>query len=87
MLDAGMLWRLLQAKAKGAKLLGATVAVNRDPAIFSVRQLARLGNHSHAAVRQWVMAAYERTPERFKAEPQEAVADFTLIARESTAGS
>jgi hypothetical protein len=72
-LDAGTLWRLLQAKAKGAKLLGATIAVDRDPAAFSVRQLARLGNHSHAAVRQWVMTAYEQNPARFGSEPQEAV--------------
>lgn len=72
-LDAGTLWRLLQAKAKGAKLLGATIAVSRDPSAFSVRQLARLGNHSHAAVRQWVITAYEQNPARFGAEPQEAV--------------
>lgn len=72
-LDAAMIWRLLQAKAKGAKLLGAAIVVNRDPSIFSVRQLARLGNHSHASVRQWVMTAYETNPQRFSGEPQEAV--------------
>jgi hypothetical protein len=72
-LDAGTLWRLLQAKAKGARLLGAAVVTGRDPAIFSVRQLARLGNHSHAEVRQWVMAAYEQAPARFQAEAAEAV--------------
>jgi hypothetical protein len=72
-MDAGLIWRLLQAKAKGAQLLGATAATMREPAIFSVRQLARLGNHSHIAVREWVMAAYEKFPDRIRAEAEDAV--------------
>lgn len=72
-LDANLIWRLLQAKAKGAKLLGATAVTMRDASIYSVRQLARLGNHPHAAVRQWVMAAYEANPERFRREAEDAV--------------
>jgi hypothetical protein len=72
-IDPNLLWRLLQAKAKGAKLLGAAAVEGRDPAIFSVRQLARLGNHSHLAVRQWVMAAYGAAPGRFMAEAADAV--------------
>jgi hypothetical protein len=72
-LDANLVWRLLQAKAKGAQLLGAAAATMREPSIYSVRQLARLGNHSHAAVRQWVMAAYEAHPDRFRAEAEDAV--------------
>jgi cellulose synthase operon protein C len=72
-LDANLVWRLLQAKAKGAQLLGAAAVTMREPAIYSVRQLARLGNHSHAAVRQWVMAAYEAYADRFRAEAEDAV--------------
>jgi hypothetical protein len=72
-LDANLVWRLLQSKAKGAQLLGAAAVTMREPTIFSVRQLARLGNHSHAAVRQWVMAAYEASPDRFRAGAEDAV--------------
>jgi hypothetical protein len=72
-LDANLVWRLLQAKAKGAQLLGAAAVTMREPPAFSVRQLARLGNHSHAAVRQWVMAAYEANPDRFRTGAEDAV--------------
>jgi hypothetical protein len=72
-LDANLVWRLLQAKAKSAQLLGSAAATMREPSIFSVRQLARLGNHSHAAVRQWVITAYEANPDRFRAEAEDAV--------------
>jgi hypothetical protein len=72
-LDPNLIWRMLQAKAKGAQLLGATAVTMRDTSIYSVRQLARLGNHSHAAVRQWVMAAYEAKPDRFRHEAEDAV--------------
>jgi hypothetical protein len=72
-LDANLVWRLLHAKAKGAQLLGAAAATMREPQVYSVRQLARLGNHSHAAVRQWVMAAYQAYPDRFRTEAEDAV--------------
>jgi hypothetical protein len=72
-METGLLWRLLQAKAKGAQLLGATALAARDPSIFSVRQLARLGNHAHLAVREWVMAAYENQQGRIRAEAEDAV--------------
>src|SRR5262249_30800943 len=72
-LDANLVWRLLHAKAKGAQLLGSAAVTMREPSIYSVRQLARLGNHSHAAVRQWVMAAYEAQPDRFRLEAEDAV--------------
>ena len=72
-MNTGLLWRLLQAKAKGAQLLGTAAIAARDPSIFSVRQLARLGNHTQLAVREWVMAAYEKTPRRFEAEAEDAV--------------
>jgi hypothetical protein len=45
----------------------------RDPAIYSVRQVARLGNHSHVAVREWVMNAYKANPARFQQEAADAV--------------
>lgn len=72
-LDANLIWRLLQAKAKGAQSLGATAVVLRDPAIYSVRQLARLGNHPYVAVRQWVTTSYDATPDRFAQEAADAV--------------
>ena len=72
-LDAGTLWRLLQAQAKGAQRLGAVVLAEREPGLFSVRQIARLGGHSHLSVRQWAMAAYLAEPARFQAEAAEAV--------------
>jgi cellulose synthase operon protein C len=72
-LDANLVWRLLQAKAKGAQLLGAAAVTMREPQVYSVRQLARLGNHSHAAVRAWVMAAYEAQPNRVRTEAEDAV--------------
>lgn len=72
-LDEGTVWRLLQARAKGAQLLGANLLSNRSPDVFSVRQIARLGNHAHLAVRQWVMAAYTAAPQRFQAEAADAV--------------
>jgi cellulose synthase operon protein C len=72
-LDVSLVWRLLQAKAKGAQALGAAVLPTRGPALFSVRQLARLGNHPHKSVREWAMAAYEDAPDRIRAEADEAV--------------
>ncbi|KQT59678.1 hypothetical protein ASG52_20025 [Methylobacterium sp. Leaf456] len=72
-LDPGTVWRLTQARAKGAQLLGATVLVERAPGLFSVRQIARLGGHPHVAVRRWAMAAYEAEPARFQAEAEDAV--------------
>ncbi len=72
-LDANTLWRLLQAKAKGAQLLGASMLPDRPYDTYSVRQTARLGHHPHLAARQWVMAAFEAAPQRFQAEPADAV--------------
>lgn len=72
-LDEGMVWRLLSARAKGAQRLGSAVLADRPPAGFSVRQIARLGNHAHLSVRQWASAAYEADPARFQAEAAEAV--------------
>ncbi len=72
-LNVSLIWRLLQAKAKGAQLLGAAVLPKRHPALFSVRQLARLGNHPHASVREWAMAAFEDAPDRIRANAAEAV--------------
>jgi cellulose synthase operon protein C len=72
-MDSGLLWRLLYAKAKGAQKLGAAALAVRDSSVFSVRQIARLGNHSHLVVRQWVMTAYSASPERFTAEAADSV--------------
>ena len=72
-LDAGTLWRLLQARAKGAQLLGSTELPNRPFSTFSVRQIARLGNHPHEAARRWALSAYESDPARFQREASDAV--------------
>jgi cellulose synthase operon protein C len=71
--DTSTLWRLLQAKAKGARLLGSLALQQTDPARFSVRQIARLGNHAFAAVRRWAVQVLQDQEVRFRAEPEEAV--------------
>lgn len=71
--DDGTLWRLLQARAAGARMLGAKLLESRDPSHFSVRQLARLGNHSFAAVRRFVLDAFAADEGRFRADPENAV--------------
>ena len=63
----------MQAKAKGAQALGDAVLPNGPPALFSVRQLARLGNHLYKSVREWAMAAYEDAPDHIRADAAEAV--------------
>ncbi|MGJ4886738.1 hypothetical protein ACQR1Y_01005 [Bradyrhizobium sp. HKCCYLRH3099] len=71
--DDGTLWRLLQARATGARMLGAKLLGSRDPAQFSVRQLARLGNHALVAVRRFVLQAFAADEARFRADPENAV--------------
>jgi hypothetical protein len=72
-IDDGTLWRLLQARASGARLMGAKLLERRDPQRFSVRQLARLGNHPFAAVRRFALQAFAADEARFRADPQNAV--------------
>ncbi|CCD95800.1 conserved hypothetical protein [Bradyrhizobium sp. ORS 375] len=72
-IDDGTLWRLLQARAMGARMLGARLLQSRDPAQFSVRQLARLGNHALATVRRFVLQAFAADEARFRADPENAV--------------
>jgi hypothetical protein len=72
-IDDGTLWRLLQARASGARMLGAKLLPSREPQRFSVRQLARLGNHPFAAVRRFALTAFEADEARFRADPQNAV--------------
>ncbi|WP_249140499.1 MULTISPECIES: hypothetical protein [Bradyrhizobium] len=72
-IDDGTLWRLLQARAAGARMLGAKLLESRDPSRFSVRQLARLGNHSFAAVRRFALHAFAADEARFRSDPQNAV--------------
>jgi hypothetical protein len=72
-LDPPVVWRLLQAKAKGAQMLGARLLGQRSPTQFSVRQIARLGNHPQASVRQWAMDAYNAVPDRMLAEAEDAI--------------
>ncbi|WP_419659466.1 uncharacterized protein Dvar_83620 [Desulfosarcina variabilis str. Montpellier] len=61
-LDAGTIWRLLQARARGAGQLGAALLAKAKPQILSIRQWARLGNHALLAVRQWGWQAYADHP-------------------------
>ena len=61
-LDAGTIWRLLQARARGAGQLGSALLERADPQIFSIRQWARLGNHALLAVRQWSWQTYVDHP-------------------------
>ena len=61
-LDDGTIWRLLQARAYGARQMGAHLLEKSDPSKFSVRQWARLGGHALLAVRQWSWNAYGDHP-------------------------
>lgn len=72
-LDDGTLWRLLQARADGARRLGAALLPDRRAEALSVRQIARLGGHPYRAVRDWAMAAFAADPARFQAAAAEAV--------------
>ena len=72
-IDDGTLWRLLQARAGGARMMGAKLLESRDPQCFSIRQLARLGNHPFAAVRLFALQAFANDEARFRADPQNAV--------------
>lgn len=72
-IDDGTLWRLLQARANGARMMGAKLLQSREPQRFSVRQLARLGNHPFAAVRRFALQAFADDEARFRADPQNAV--------------
>jgi len=72
-IDDGTLWRLLQARATGARMLGTKLLESRDPSRFSIRQLARLGNHPFAAVRRFALHAFATDEARFRADPQNAV--------------
>lgn len=72
-IDTGTLWRLLQAKANGARFLGTRVLETSDPARLSVKQIARLGNHPFAAVRRWALRAFESDEARFRGAPEDAV--------------
>ncbi len=57
-LDRNTIWRLLQARSKGAWQLGARLLDRTAPDKFTVRQWARLGNHPVLSVRQWVWGVY-----------------------------
>jgi len=72
-LDRGTLWRLLQAKAKGARLLGARGLETAAASELSVKQIARLGNHPYATVRRWAIHTFETDESRFRAAPEDAV--------------
>jgi cellulose synthase operon protein C len=72
-IDEGTLWRLLQARAAGARMMGAKLLESRAASRFSIRQLARLGNHSFAAVRRFALDAFANDEARFRADPQNAV--------------
>lgn len=72
-IDTSTLWRLLQARAKGARLLGTRAITQSDASRFSVKQLARLGNHPFAAVRAFALNAFETDQARFLAAPEDAV--------------
>jgi len=57
-LDTNTIWRLLQARAWGARELGAHLLTRVEPQALSVRQWAQLGNHALLAVRQWTWRIY-----------------------------
>lgn len=62
-LDHNTIWRLLQARTKGGRQLGAHLLDTVDPEVFSIRQWAQLGDHDLLAVRQWSWQSFgDRLP-------------------------
>lgn len=67
-LDRHTVWRLLQARSRGAQQLGAALLPHHPIDTFSVREWAIAGRHADASVRQWARTAFERYPHRVRAE-------------------
>lgn len=57
--DKDMVWRLLQAQATAAQRVGALLLQGRVALDFSVRQWARLAQHTDVSARRYAMAAYD----------------------------
>lgn len=67
-LDRHTVWRLLQARSRGAQRLGGALLPRHPIDAFSVREWAIAGRHADASVRQWARTAFERYPHRVRAD-------------------
>ncbi len=71
--DNDLLWRLLQAQSKAAQRAATAILLPRSPAIYSVRQWARLGKHASLQVREWAQQAYREQPQAIAAHFNDAL--------------
>lgn len=86
-LDSGTVWRLLQARSRGAQRLGEWLLPIRNEKMplhnetlpqrnathWSIRQWATLGSHPSVAVREWVQQMYNDHIERIRADKSNAL--------------
>ncbi len=71
--DTQMVWRLLNARSKGAQSLGASLLPEIAADQFSVRQWAHLGSHALLSVRQATWRTYQAQPHRILAQPADGL--------------
>ncbi|MFL6657379.1 MAG: hypothetical protein ACJ8GW_04865 [Massilia sp.] len=74
--DAGLITRLLSARAKGAQLAGAQLLPNFVASQFSVADWAAFGRNPVASVRKWAFDAFEQHPEQVRANLEQALRLF-----------
>ncbi len=67
------IWRLLQAQSVVAQRVGAALLQHRPAREFSVRQWARLAQHSDLSARRYAMAAYQAHESTIKQHTRDAL--------------
>lgn len=72
-LDSGTVWRLLQARSRGAQRLGEWLLPQRNAMHWSVRQWATLGTHPSLVVRTWVQHVYNDQLQRIRGDKSNAL--------------
>ncbi len=72
-LDRDTVLRLLQARSKGASLLGARLLPRFEARDFAVRDWAALARNDNAAVRRWAFEAFRAHPELACASMEDTV--------------
>lgn len=72
-MDRDTVVRLLQARSKGAQLLGANLLYRFAATDFSVREWATLGRNEDVSVRDWVKQNYRDHVELIRAQLEDAL--------------
>ena len=73
-MGADTVWKLLRARSKPARRLGAEVLSDFKPADFSIRQLARIGCNDEVKARRWALAQLQARINDVRAAPEEGFA-------------